>query len=121
MKIIKSLDTFRLNEAISDQVELNPEDIKLVEISKAEDFGSEDTPKRAAIVKALGSALMYFDAGKSNLDLTSKLITASDDAKQQLFDIAQTFVSSIKKMNNIETDEIDPLATQIANILGEKK
>ena len=123
MKKIQSLDNFSINEAVSDGIELSPEEVQLVLSSTVSDFGNTDTKRRSAIVKAIESAVNYFgNLDKSKLDLKSKIISASADAdlKDQLFNLAKTFATSIKKIRTIEIGEIQPVTSQIENILTDK-
>lgn len=120
MKKIQSLDNFNINEAVTDNVELSPEEVQLILSSTANDFGNTVTKRRSAIVKAIESAINYFgNVEASDLDVKSKIISASGDeeVKSQLFNIAQTFATSIKKIRTIEMGEIQPVTSQIENIL----
>ena len=123
MKRITSLDNFNINEAVTDNVELSPEEVQLVLSSNVNDLGSSETKRRSAIVKSIESAVNYFgSADGSNLDLKSKIISASadDETKNQLFNIAQTFATSIKKIRAVEIGEIQPVTSQIETILNQK-
>lgn len=122
MKKLQSLDNFKLNESVVGQyTTMSIDEIKSVLNSTVEDFGDEDTPKRDAIVKALATAVTYFEPSEGdNLDLKSKIIAASadDETKKQLFDIAQTFATSLKKIHTIEIGEIEPVSSQVTNIIS---
>lgn len=123
MKNIQTLENFNINEAVTDNVALSPEEVQLVLTSTANDLGSTDTKRRSAIVKAIESAINYFGSlEKDTLDLKSKIISASTDTdtRDQLFNLAQTFATSIKKIRTIEIGEIQPVTSQLENILTEK-
>lgn len=124
MKRIKSLDNFGLNEAVTnDTLMLSPDEIQTVLSSSVKDFSDTEDKRRSAIVKAIESGFAYFGTTEeSDIDLKSKIISASsdDETRQQLFDIAQTFATSMKKIRTIEMGEIEPISTQIANILNPK-
>lgn len=121
MKRIQSLESFNINEAVTnDELMLSPEEIQSVLASNVDDLGDSETTKRSAIVKALESAFAYFGTTEeSDINLKSKIISATSDSevKQQLFDIAQTFATSLKKIRTIEMGEIEPISTQVANII----
>jgi len=120
MKKIQSLDDFKINESVVGQyTTMSMDEINSVLSSTLDDFGDDDTPRRAAIVKALETAVTYYeDTEGSNLDLKSKIITAATDDAKQLFDVAQTFATSLKKIHTIETAEIEPVSQQVLNIIS---
>jgi len=121
MKRIQSLESFNINEAVTnDELMLSPGEIQSVLASNVDDLGDSETTKRSAIVKALESAIAYFGTTEeSDINLKAKIISAASDSevKQQLFDIAQTFATSLKKIRTIEMDEIEPISTQVATII----
>ena len=124
MKRLHSLDDFnKINESVVGQyTTMSIDEVQSVLNSNIEDFGDDDTPKRDAIVKALETVIGYFEPTEGeNLDLRSKIITASgnEDTKKQLFDVAQTFATSLKKIHTIEVGEIEPLTSQALNIISE--
>lgn len=121
MKRIQSLDIFTINESvIGKYTTMSLDEITLVKNSTIEDFGSDDTPVRAAIIKALESAVRYFEAIEGeNLDLKAKIVSTSadDENKKKLYDLAMTFIVSLNKIHAVEINEIEPVSTQIEALI----
>lgn len=125
MRYLKGLSDYdraaRINESVVGKyTTLSQDELDLVKDSQPEDLGSEDDPTRAAIIKALKSALKYFnededDSTNTSANIVSKL--SDVDMRDKLHGLAQTYVASLDKIRGIETGEIEPIQAQIEQAL----
>jgi hypothetical protein len=122
MKKIKTLDDFSINESvIGKYTTMSADEIDSVLSSRPEDLGASDNSKRAAIIKAIENAMSYFDPKQSlDLDVKALIVSAAsdDEGRSRLHNLAKTFASSLNKIRAIEISEIEPVTSQVTDILG---
>lgn len=120
MKIIVGYNEFGINESVAGSATiLSDDDMQKVKSAQPRDLGDADTPVRKAILNALVSVYNYFEeAPGDDIEIRTRIIEliADDDLKNQLLDIAKTFVASLDKIRTIEINEIEPIGEQMVDI-----